>query len=328
MVTKIVYALTSDENDVFLEQVILSAYSLKKYNSKANVTLVVDSITNQNLKDDRANYKKYIDKTIVAVTPTDLTKRDRSRWLKTQIRELVVGDYLFIDSDTVITSELSNIDNCEYDVCAVLDRHVTLTENQRFNLIKKQFESFGWEPTSQDEKYFNSGVMYVKDSLISHQLYKLWYHYWDDSRKRGLNIDQPALAKANAELGYVIKELSGEWNCQILGNGLTYLSQAKIIHFYNTASRGGLRNCPYKLSDNQVFMRIKKNKYLLDKQDINNIEKSKTLFATKYDIISDAKLNIYYSSPVLFIYEIYQYHPRFYSIVNKLVHLYNKLKRH
>ena len=43
MKTKIVYAVVSDESDVYLEQVVLSAYSLRQHNPTAFVELVVDT---------------------------------------------------------------------------------------------------------------------------------------------------------------------------------------------------------------------------------------------------------------------------------------------
>ncbi|WP_157844066.1 hypothetical protein [Candidatus Stoquefichus sp. SB1] len=52
---KVVYVLTSDEKDYFLEELYLSSYSLKKYNEVTSI-LYTDNDTNESFKID--NRKK------------------------------------------------------------------------------------------------------------------------------------------------------------------------------------------------------------------------------------------------------------------------------
>jgi len=42
MKTKIIYVLVSNENDCYLEQALVSIYSLRLYNPDANLLLLVD----------------------------------------------------------------------------------------------------------------------------------------------------------------------------------------------------------------------------------------------------------------------------------------------
>lgn len=49
---------------------------------------------------------------------------------------------------------------------------------------------------------------------------------------KGINYDQPSLAKANELMGCKICKLDDIWNCQINANGLPFLSKAKIIHYF------------------------------------------------------------------------------------------------
>lgn len=326
MKSKIVYTLTSDENDIFLEQVIFSAYSLKKYNPDTYILLVVDSVTESTFVGDRKNIHKYIDELLSFNAPIGFNKRDRSRWLKTNLRELIQGDYIFIDSDTCIVGNLEDIEKNPNDICAVLDRHVTLDKNPRFELILNQFTKFGWTPDDKDLNYFNSGVMLVRDTDTTHKLYQLWNTFWNESRNKGLSIDQPALAKANAKLNYVIKELSGIWNCQIMGNGLRYVNDAKIIHFYNSASRDRLSNTAYLLTDKKVFLRIRSNKYQITKEEDSLIPKAKGLFAPVLEIYSSEKLSALYSLPMIVLFEIYTYHKKFFRVIERLSSIYIKLR--
>ena len=136
MKTKIVYAVVSDEKDVYLEEVFLSTYSLRLHNPDAFVELVVDSKTDATIKGDRERMLKYIDKKTVVNVPEHYNKVQTSRYLKTSLRQTVEGDFLFIDSDTIITDSLADADSLTGNVMMVLDYHVSL--QQRDCLAEQQ----------------------------------------------------------------------------------------------------------------------------------------------------------------------------------------------
>ena len=50
MKTKIIYVLVSNENDCYLEQALVSIYSLRLYNPDANLLLLVDEETSRTLE--------------------------------------------------------------------------------------------------------------------------------------------------------------------------------------------------------------------------------------------------------------------------------------
>lgn len=305
MKTKIVYSLVSNHDDCYLEQLLISTYSLKLYNNDVKIILVIDEKSNEDLTGERINALKYIDEKIVVPTP-ELEKKSRSRWLKTSIRELVSGDYFFIDTDTIITADLSDIDNVDGKICAVLDRHLPLNKNQRGTPIIKQCMQSGWTPECNDFYYFNSGVMLVRDSDEAYQLYKQWHEIWERSYNRGIDIDQPALGLANRKCGYVIKELDGTWNCQVLGNGLKYFFDARVIHYYNSGSRAKLRSNPYLFSDTSIPRIIKNNGYKLTEEIIYMIKNPHRQFSEAYEIIADEKMRAYYSDVFVYMFRKYK----------------------
>jgi hypothetical protein len=65
----------------------------------------------------------------------------------------------------------------------------------------------------------------------------------------------PSLNQANYELDNIITELPGEWNCQISHNGLPYLHDAKIIHYYATSLSSFAP--AYRLASGEVLASIK-----------------------------------------------------------------------
>jgi hypothetical protein len=72
----------------------------------------------------------------------------------------------------------------------------------------------GWK-YSENDFYFNSGVLFVKDTDDTHQFYEYWHSLWRKNVLKGINYDQPSLAKANELMGCKICKLDDIWNCQI-----------------------------------------------------------------------------------------------------------------
>lgn len=255
MNTKIVYVVVSDENDYYLEQTLVSAYSARLYNPNAEILLLIDSETDRTIVGKRKAILKYISQKIIVNPPMHYTRMQKSRFLKTTLRRYIEGDYLFIDSDTIITGDLSDIDNIHFDLAAVPDQHVIIRNNWLRASIKKWATLLDWK-FSETLPYFNSGVFYVKDTQLSHEFYENWFYTWERSSSKGLYIDQPSLAKADELHNHIIGELSGIWNCQIKENGLPFLMEAKIIHYFASGMKGKKSN-PYSFYDSKIYDMIK-----------------------------------------------------------------------
>lgn len=228
MRTKIVYCIISSENDCYLEQLVLSIYSLRKKNNKVYIEVVTDNATCESLVGWRKALHSIVDYINIVEIPQKYNKVQCSRFLKTNLRNIVSGDFLFIDTDTVICSKLNGIDYFQGDILLVADcnGNVKLTENATIAKCQKAgFEDMANKP------YFNSGVMLVKDTAANHEFYEQWFLNWEKSISNGVNLDQPALNYTNYKNGCIIRELDGGWNCQIYFNGWEYLSKSKILHY-------------------------------------------------------------------------------------------------
>ncbi len=249
---------------------------MRKNNLKAQIILLVDETTDKNLIGFRNSLVNYFDQKIVVDTTPYLGGLNKSRFMKTQLRKFITGDYLFVDSDTIICESLSDIDNIDANIAAVIDKHVLLCYHSGKEKIMASISQTGHYLTEKDYRYFNSGVMFVRDSTESYKLYEKWYKTWKDSQVNGLNIDQPALAKANAEMNYCIKELSGEWNCQILENGLKYFTNARIIHFFSSYLKD-VKSPTYLFRDSSLYKEIREKQGLTE-EIISMINSPKAAF--------------------------------------------------
>lgn len=247
MKTKIVYVLVSEETDYYYEMVLLSLYSLRLYhpNGDTEVELVMDEASYQRLVDKRAAILDDVTPIVVPIPP-EYTKMQRSRYLKTQLRQLVKGAFLYIDNDTIICNRLDEIDEESADVAMVADVNsdLLLIANQH-SIDRCNAAGF---PDVIGKPYFNSGVAFVKDTDAAYNFFIKWHVNWQKSMMQGVNYDQPALCQSNIESDYIVKELSGVWNCQIFCNGaINYLKGKKIIHYYTL-----FNSCSKKILFDQI----------------------------------------------------------------------------
>ena len=250
MKTKIVYVLTSSEEDIYLEQAYVSMCSLKHHMPDAHITLLTDKLTADSFKGIRKEEVRYVDEIVVVdLDGEKLTAQQRSRQLKTSVRNRIEGDFLFVDCDTVITRSLDGIDETGAMMAACRDTHSDFVNNPYRNLCLMHGHLLGW-PIDNEEDYFNSGVIFVKDVPEAHEFYRRWNENLNKGYSSKVFMDQPAFAKTNYEMGHVIQHLPDVWNCE-LKHGIRYLKDAKIVHYLCTN--------PSRHQDKQLFLLNEKN---------------------------------------------------------------------
>lgn len=233
MKTKIVYVLVSTDSDIYLEQLWVSMFSLKSYNPDSHIVLVTDMETSARLKYDSCKELiKFIDEIVEQGFDPKVSGKERSRYLKTNLRCLISGDFLFIDTDTIITGDLSKIDTVKSDVSIVLDLHCQLNNHPYEKTIRKLIRTLYGGDLKEGTNYFNSGVMLVRDTPKAHTFFAKWHNNWLEAKgkKHGIQ-DQQSLAFTINDTD-VVEPLDGIYNCQILGS-IEYLAKAKIVHFFN-----------------------------------------------------------------------------------------------
>lgn len=230
MNTQIIYTLISSEKDCFLEELWVSLYSLRQFHSEATVKVLVDEPT----KAYMLRFPKLcsmITEIVVVPVPENYNAKQRSRVIKTTVRNVITGAYFFIDTDTVICKPLSDIDSLTCDIAAVPDGHLPLSEClfPPTDGVNKIFNT-----NVSDSKYwFNSGVMYVADNERTRQFYKRWHENWMFSCfEKGNSQDQPALLATDKEFGYMIQRLPDIYNAQV-AMSLKYFADAAILHWWH-----------------------------------------------------------------------------------------------
>lgn len=253
MKTKLVYVLTCATEATYIEQALISIWSARYHNPDAHIVLLVDDKTNELLVSKRAEVLEYVtEKVVVTFEDTNASMMYRSRYIKIRVRSLVDGDILFVDSDTIINGALSEIDDCLYDVAAILESNLPISQFHPllYDSMEENARKIGWSP-KEEQYYFSSGVIYAKDTLATRELFEKWHNNWQQGLSLDIRIDQPSLAKANIECGRLIQPIENKWNC-IMFTYPRWAKDALILHF------AAYRNMSFLFS-NRVLRYIKEN---------------------------------------------------------------------
>ena len=228
---KAVYVLSCNDSGYYPEQCLMSLHTLKKHNPDIPAFVVIDSMTNNCLKGKRLDALASYAEILSFDTPSEYnTERLRSRYLKTSVRNLISGDFVFLDCDTIVCRPFSLRDFNDVIIGMVADLNAPLLLSDENTIRKCQNAGF---PDFSGLPYFNSGFFFVKDSPTAYRLFEFWHQLWRNSVQNGCSFDQPALCEANRQLGFPIKEVSGTWNCQIrFKESRRFLHNASVLHYF------------------------------------------------------------------------------------------------
>lgn len=258
MNTKIVYVLVSNDSDIYYEQTLLSAFTLKHYNKGAIVYLVVDNDTAKTLSGVRGEILQYIDHVIDVCTPLELNSMQRSRFLKTKLRSIVDGDFFYLDGDTIVCGSLEGLDHIQASLAAVPDSHVKASDSpwheSQNELVNKLFGI----NISPDSFYYNGGAIFCKECKTSRLFYEQWHKYWYTSKDKGCSLDQPAFFYTNQKMGNCFDRLNDIYNCQI-SCCFTYFHTSLIIHYWGTSVN---ESNTFIWARKSFYQRIKKEQQL------------------------------------------------------------------
>lgn len=248
---KVVYVLVSGDNDFYYEQALASLWSLKKVMPNMSSSLIVDDKTAISL-DGRKKILEYVDEYKIVNIPNDINGMLRSRYLKTSLRNLVVGDFLYVDVDTVWTQKINESDFTS-DIMGVPDSHRLYKEALKIN-FDASFRKLNFYC---DYKYLiNGGVLFMKDSSKAHKFSQSWHRLWLESCTKGIYTDQQSLNQANYEHNDIIGLLPNEYNVQI-SYSIRYLFNAKLLHYF--ACSADVNKEAFLLKQNEFWIAVKRN---------------------------------------------------------------------
>ena len=314
MKTKFVYVLVSSDNDIYLEQAWVSIFSLRHFNKDAEVVIICDDRTSSRITERCPEEFREMVGEIVSVPFADtVSNTERSRWLKTNIRKLIDGDFLFLDTDTIITDSLDEVDEFDFNVGMVYSWHCKMMDRPDSAILLKKVKDLFNVELKADTDFFNSGVIYCKDTEKSHLLFNKWHDYWLMTKDKPKGVrDQTSLVVTVNEIGGV-HAMSGDYNCQPVYS-MKYIATAKIVHFFNL--KWAKREWSPFCSD-VFYQEIKKDGYISDNKKELILKCRSTFYAPTMCILGD-DINIWRSSIFKMLRNIYSNHKLIYKGLNYL----------
>ena len=179
-----VYVICASPADHFAEMAAVSMASLRLVHPNASIVAVMDDAT---FAGDTPGISAIRDVAQCVVPETNGfgTPLLKSRYLKTNLRRIIEGDFVFLDSDTIILRPLNAIWETAADIAAAPDldeegRPYSMTEVQR-----ELFTQLDWAPFRGH--FLNAGVFLMRDNdatrSLADALAQDWRHFVETTGK-------------------------------------------------------------------------------------------------------------------------------------------------
>lgn len=325
MSLKFVYVVVGSDQDYYVERAIISMYSLLKHNPDSNIVVITEKNTKNSLTGKKRLLETYAKEIHVEDLPIFLNQKQKSRFLKTSVRNIIKGDYVFIDVDTIILGDIKELEdyNCEIALVSQGGDNKISRENSFKEIV--QLNNAKGERKNIDygiKNYFNSGVILCRDTERTHELYKLWHELWfESSTQYGFHKDQPDLWRANVLMNDLIVELPPKYNCQPLQYefALNFLSECKIFHYHTNNS------LTYLTIKKPSFYTAFRENGITEEIDriITNIRKE---YLKGMEILSPEESILYRSVPSDIGRKITLYYPTVEKFICRIYKFYKNLK--
>lgn len=325
MNTKIAYVLTSDNNDSYLEQLLLSLHSLRKHMPDAYVVLLTDDETIMSFDQEwRKIVYEYVNECKAVKIPNGMNKKLRSRYIKTSLRESIDGDFVYIDCDTLILGALDDLDTLSCKIGAVKDAHCDVACHPMRFYFTEDNHKVGFD-IENETSYFNGGFFFVKDCSETRTFFATWKKEWMEGVKKGVSVDMPSFAKTNSICNHLIDEIPAIYNCQLV-YGSAYFSKAKVLHYFSSNFGNFAKDYPFYLQSKDAFERIKKAK-MIDEKIQNIVNNPFQAFNSVTELISGREVDFIHTPIVAIIRRIYYKHSKlFHKICDMYYFLYRRKK--
>lgn len=222
-----VYILIATADDYYAEMAAVSMQTLQLTNPDARIVLLTDQAT----FDSTGHAMRLIREFCSQIIPIKNQYQDmvmQSRFLKIKMRELIKGDFIYLDTDTLVLGALDTLWETKADFAACLDEpcYGEAFVAERDTL----FKMLHW--TLIPEKYINFGVALMRDTPKMHEFSQHLFTLWTEQViKTGKHNDQFALNHLLNNTNIDFNVLPKSYNAQITANPMAGI-KAKILHIF------------------------------------------------------------------------------------------------
>lgn len=225
------FVVTSQGRDIYSAATRIAIASLRQTNPWLPVTVAVDRATHEALQISADPLPSEADDWLVVDVPEG-SAEFRNRHIKTRLRTLLHGPFLFLDSDILVRGDLSAIFGTECDIAGARNHSRHIPSEQVWDQDRETLGAMAW--LVREDIYVNGGVLFLSDSDAAHALAGEWHRRWLSSTETtGRHRDQPALNSALRASSARLHVLEDRYNAQIIPSPEVAVD-AVIWHFYSS----------------------------------------------------------------------------------------------
>ena len=227
---KYAYVVCSTVDGHFAEMAAISAASLQRTNPGARIIVVTDRETLATGTPGLAAMRS-LGATILVSDAVQPSIIERSRYIKVKLRSLVDGDYVYLDSDTLILKDISAVWNMDAEIAGAED----LDPNGRPYLMSEDhrhaYKAMGWEALTQN--HVNTGVLLIRDTVPVRTMMDQFYRDWLEYRRvTGKVNDQPTFNHTLRASEVRFRALPSAYNAQLVYDP-RIATGAKVVHVFS-----------------------------------------------------------------------------------------------
>jgi hypothetical protein len=209
----VAYIVITNGRDIHADMALVSMLSMRISNPNRPIIVVCDHSSAQAIRATKHRMLEACDELIEVETP-DREPVFRNRWIKTQLCRFVSGNFLYIDSDTLVRGLLDDIPNLVREFGAVANHNGKSFPEQIWHEERACVEEMGW--SSGFDTYYNGGVWFVRRSKVTDEFFESWHRLWFEGFKtKGRTRDQPSLNIALRKSGIDASVLPETYNAQV-----------------------------------------------------------------------------------------------------------------
>lgn len=224
-----VYAVTSSGCDFYSAMTRVSAASIRITNPNIGIVLACDDHSVAAMRHSRDPLLDEVDELITCRTPAG-NSSFRNRFVKTQLRLLLDGPFLFLDSDTIVRGNMMEIFLLDTDIACAPNFSRDGIEQQTWKWDSVILSTMGW--SHNKEVYVNGGVLFYNATRGAALFAADWHRKWLSSHAvTKHHVDQPALNAAIFDTAPRLEILPHRFNAQF-DESPSIVPHAIIWHYY------------------------------------------------------------------------------------------------
>jgi len=230
----ICFVLIAKDLGLHADMAAVAALAVRRLHPQARIIVVTDEPTARAIDHGSHALGNIVTEIIVRPTGTD-DPIVSNRHIKTVLRQLIKGNYLYLDSDAIAVQPLDRGWPEGADLALARDWNQRGIPPDELPDVANLRAKLGWH--FPPDRYFNGGVIFVRDTPAAHAFYEEWHRRWRQGLSLGVWRDQAALNSALATGVAEVAILPDRDNCA-LHSAATLRGRARIFHFWTSGYAG------------------------------------------------------------------------------------------